>query len=179
MVESTGVSALAIHARRREERPRDPAHWDEVTSIVASGLSIPTILSGDVWTHSDFDRCRQETGVSSVMAARGATRNLSIFRTEGTVPLNDVLKEYCKKVRKMRLCVTEAACDRIHRILLQAIDYETLHANAKYVLLYMADSPKSSEYFEGICSSKSIEKTRYAEESSAHLVALTIESIGN
>jgi len=66
-----------------------------------------------------------------------------------------------------------------HRILLQAIDYETLHANAKYVLLYMADSPKSSEYFEGICSSKSIEKTRYAEESSAHLVALTIESIGN
>jgi tRNA-dihydrouridine synthase 2 len=99
MVESTGVSALTIHARTRDERPRDAAHWDQIKTITSSfAWGIPLVLNGDVWSYSDFERARVETGVSSVMTARGAMKNASIFRPEGMLPLDDVMVNYCKKV---------------------------------------------------------------------------------
>ncbi|KAE8010445.1 hypothetical protein FH972_006816 [Carpinus fangiana] len=95
-IEKTGVSALAVHGRRVADRPRDPAKWSEIADIVAA-LSIPVIANGDVFEYDDFQHIKDATGASSVMVARGALWNASIFSPEGKVPWDDVKREYIRK----------------------------------------------------------------------------------
>ena len=42
LIESTGVSAIAVHGRLREERPRHPNH-DDVIKSIAQAVAIPVI----------------------------------------------------------------------------------------------------------------------------------------
>ncbi|XP_028960210.2 uncharacterized protein [Malus domestica] len=95
-IEKTGVTALAIHGRKVEDRPRDPAKWSEIADVVAS-LSIPVIANGDVFEYEDFQRIKVATGTSSVMVARGALWNASIFCPKGKLPWEDVKREYVRK----------------------------------------------------------------------------------
>ncbi|XP_059624510.1 uncharacterized protein LOC132267360 [Cornus florida] len=95
-IEKTGVSALAVHGRRVADRPRDPAKWSEIADVVAA-LSIPVIANGDVFEYEDFQRIKVATGASSVMAARGALWNVSVFSPHGKVPWEDVKREYVRK----------------------------------------------------------------------------------
>ncbi|KAF0460352.1 FMN-linked oxidoreductase [Gigaspora margarita] len=97
MIESTGVKAIAIHCRTRDERPKDPGHWDIFNDIVENIKSIPIIANGDVFQRSDIIRLRELSNVSSIMIARAAEENVSIFRQEGTLPLEDVVISYIKK----------------------------------------------------------------------------------
>ncbi|XP_058069538.1 uncharacterized protein LOC131218773 isoform X4 [Magnolia sinica] len=91
-IEKTGVSALAVHGRRVADRPRDPAKWSEIADIVAA-LSIPVIANGDVFEYEDFQRIKNATGASSVMVARGALWNASIFSPKGKLAWEDVKRE--------------------------------------------------------------------------------------
>ncbi|KAJ7943810.1 tRNA-dihydrouridine synthase [Quillaja saponaria] len=95
-IEKTGVSALAVHGRKVADRPRDPAKWSEIADIV-SALSIPVIANGDVFEYEDFERIKDVTGASSVMVARGALWNASIFSAKGKVLYEDVKREYIRK----------------------------------------------------------------------------------
>ncbi|KAK9228508.1 hypothetical protein WN944_021459 [Citrus x changshan-huyou] len=95
-IEKTGVSALAVHGRKVVDRPRDPAKWGEIADIVAA-LSIPVIANGDVFEYDDFQRIKTATGASSVMAARGALWNASIFSSQGKLHWEDVKREYVRK----------------------------------------------------------------------------------
>lgn len=95
-IETTGVSALAVHGRRVADRPRDPAKWSEIADVV-SALTIPVIANGDIFEYDDFQRIKVDTGASSVMAARGALWNASIFSPEGKLPWEDVKREYVRK----------------------------------------------------------------------------------
>ncbi|MCL7041210.1 hypothetical protein MKW94_028908 [Papaver nudicaule] len=95
-IEKTGVSAVAVHGRKVEDRPRDPAKWNEITDVVAA-LSIPVIVNGDVFEYEDFQRIKAATGASSVMVGRGALWNASIFFPEGKLPWEEVKREYVRK----------------------------------------------------------------------------------
>ncbi|GAY35174.1 hypothetical protein CUMW_278120 [Citrus unshiu] len=95
-IEKTGVSALAVHGRKVVDRPRDPAKWGEIADIVAA-LSIPVIANGDVFEYDDFQRIKTAAGASSVMAARGALWNASIFSSQGKLHWEDVKREYVRK----------------------------------------------------------------------------------
>lgn len=97
IIESTGVSALAVHCRLIDERPRHPAHWERL-SLIRSALSpaFPLIANGDVFQYADFNRVR-DTGASSVMVARAAMWNPSVpFRAAGVLPLDDVISRYIR-----------------------------------------------------------------------------------
>jgi len=66
---------------------------------VAKAVSIPVIANGVslmVKTFDDIEKCRQETGCSSVMLARAAQWNPSVFRKEGRLPATQVITEYIK-----------------------------------------------------------------------------------
>ncbi|XP_068721915.1 tRNA-dihydrouridine(20) synthase [NAD(P)+]-like isoform X3 [Montipora capricornis] len=81
LVESTGIVALAVHGREKHERPRDPVHIDVIREV-AKAVSIPVIANGVsalVKTFDDIEKYRLETGCSSVMLARAAQWNPSIF----------------------------------------------------------------------------------------------------
>ncbi|KAG0613157.1 hypothetical protein M758_6G080900 [Ceratodon purpureus] len=96
-IEKTGVAALAVHGRRVPDRThRDPAKWDGIREVV-SALSIPVIANGDVLEYDDFRRIKDATGTSSVMVARGAMWNASVFRPEGPLFWEDVKREYVRK----------------------------------------------------------------------------------
>ncbi|VAH34263.1 tRNA-dihydrouridine(20) synthase [NAD(P)+]-like [Triticum dicoccoides] len=95
-IEKCGVPALAVHGRKVKDRPRDPAKWDEIADVV-SALSIPVIANGNVFEYEDFKRIKDATGATSVMAARGALWNASIFSAKGKVPWEDFKREYVRK----------------------------------------------------------------------------------
>ncbi|CAM6127752.1 unnamed protein product [Calypogeia fissa] len=95
-IEKTGVAAIAVHGRKIADRPRDPAQWDGIAEVV-SALSIPVIANGDIFEYADFERLRQSTGAASVMVARAACWNPSVFRKEGKLPYEDVKMEYLRK----------------------------------------------------------------------------------
>ncbi|XP_050872382.1 uncharacterized protein LOC127074990 isoform X2 [Lathyrus oleraceus] len=114
-IEKTGVHAIAVHGRYVLDRPRDPAKWSGIADVV-SALSIPVIANGDVFEYDDFQRIKSATGMfahvprlslpkgclgssraSSVMAARGALWNPSIFSPEGEVSYEVTQKQYIRK----------------------------------------------------------------------------------
>lgn len=49
--------------------------------------------------YTDIEAFQQAAGASSVMIARAAMWNPSIFRREGLCPLKEVMQEYIKYVR--------------------------------------------------------------------------------
>lgn len=133
-IESCGVAAIGVHGRRIPERPREPAHLDQVERLAAA-VRVPLIVSGDMWTRdSALEMMRR--GVASAMFARGALRNPSLFRREGELPLLTAMRDY------IRLCV----------------DTENVANNAKYTLLQMfrhANATKMPEVI-GITRSKTL-----------------------
>lgn len=116
-IETTGVKALGVHGRWKEERSTSPCHCDYIKKI-SEVISIPLIANGGsniINTYEDIEKFKKETKCNSVMLARAAMWNPSIFRKEGLLPVQDVAKEYVKL----------------------AIDYDSYPTNLKYVLCKM------------------------------------------
>jgi tRNA-dihydrouridine synthase 2 len=131
MIEQTGVSAIAVHARYVSQRPRDPAHLDQLEQIV-SAVSIPVIANGDAFEHADINKIRQLTKCSSIMIARGALWDPSIFSNHG-MHLHTCayhLIRYCRR-------------------------YETHFLACKYILQKMFEHREStSNHFKSLVQSK-------------------------
>ncbi|XP_058010370.1 uncharacterized protein LOC131183793 isoform X1 [Hevea brasiliensis] len=81
---------------RAADRPRDPARWSEI-AVVVSALSVPVIANGDVFDYGDFERIEVATGASSVIVARGALLNASVFSPEGKGYWEEVKGDCVKK----------------------------------------------------------------------------------
>lgn len=77
-IESTGVAAVAVHGRTREQMYMGRADWSYIKAVKDS-LLIPVIGNGDVWTPEDALRMMRETGCDAVMIGRGAQGNPWIF----------------------------------------------------------------------------------------------------
>lgn len=100
MVERCGINALAVHGRTRDQRDQHPADWSAIAQIKAA-LQIPLVLNGDVFCFEDFERARRETGADSVMTARGALANASIFGPQA-VDTVTVARRYVDKAVQLR-----------------------------------------------------------------------------
>ncbi|KAL8622107.1 hypothetical protein ACOMHN_056592 [Nucella lapillus] len=126
LIESTGVAALAVHGRTKVERPQHKNRNDTIKAV-AQSLSIPVIANGgskEISQHTDIEAFRRAAGASSVMIARQAQWNCSIFRKEGRLPLYHVIRAYLK----------------------YAFQYDNNDINTKYCVLQMMhetmDSPE-------------------------------------
>ena len=65
-----GANELTVHARSKVDGYKPPAYWEYITEI-REALNIPVIANGEIWTVSDFERCRHITGCDSFMLGRG------------------------------------------------------------------------------------------------------------
>ena len=74
-----GISSLVVHARTRDEGYRPPAHWEWIAKIRES-VGVAVIANGEVWTATDYQRCRQVTGCDDVMIGRGAVADPFLAR---------------------------------------------------------------------------------------------------
>lgn len=107
-------------------------HCDVIKKI-ATNLSIPTLANGgskEIEKHADIYRFKKQCSASSVMIARAAQWNASIFRPEGLLPLEDVIKDFLK------IC----------------IDYDNTPSNTKYcvqmMLRELQETPKGKKFLE-------------------------------
>lgn len=132
-LEKTGIVALGVHCRTRAERPANPAHWDRLVRITKEITSIPIIANGDIFEPEHVDSILKRTGASSVMIARGAIINPSIFSRDKLLPQSQAVKKY------LQYCV----------------DYQIQYQNAKYTLMQMYDDPKTQQFLK-LQASKSL-----------------------
>lgn len=65
-----GVDQLVVHARTRQQGYKPPAHWEWVARI-QDVVSVQVLANGDIWSLADWQRCREVSGVESVMIGRG------------------------------------------------------------------------------------------------------------
>lgn len=129
---ATGIAAIGIHARTRDERPQNPPHPD-VVRAVASAVDIPIIANGGsrhMHTYEDLRKFQELCGADSVMVARAAQLNVSIFRKEGLLPMDELIEKY------LRLCV----------------DYDNAPHNTKYcvqsILKELQETPRGKRFLQ-------------------------------
>lgn len=68
------VDAIALHARVREELYAGTPHYDLVGDL-RSDMSVPLIISGNIYSPEDAIRAMNLTGADAVMVARGGVGN--------------------------------------------------------------------------------------------------------
>ena len=79
ILEDTGIQAIAVHGRTKEQGYSGEANW-EVIGQVVQAVRIPVIGNGDITNAHDVAKRRAETGVAGIMIGRGAMSAPWIFR---------------------------------------------------------------------------------------------------
>ena len=79
MAENRGLSAVALHARTREQGYSGQARWEWIAAV-KDAVKIPVIGNGDVRTPEDACAMVTQTGCDAVMIGRMAPSNPWIFR---------------------------------------------------------------------------------------------------
>jgi len=79
MAESCGLSAVALHARTREQGYSGNARWEWIASV-KQAVKIPVIGNGDIRSPEDACAIVAQTGCDAVMIGRMAPSNPWIFR---------------------------------------------------------------------------------------------------
>ncbi|KAJ2726448.1 tRNA-dihydrouridine synthase 2 [Coemansia sp. Benny D115] len=123
-IAATGISALTVHCRTKTMRPNEKAMWGRLRAIVDEVGDLPVVLNGDITKYAHKEHGCKVTGATSVMTARGAGANPSIFRSEGMLPPLEAAVELT------RVCLRTS----------------NLFLNTKYILLQMHPETKSAEY---------------------------------
>ncbi|MFG6666472.1 tRNA dihydrouridine synthase DusB [Halomonas sp. HNIBRBA4712] len=78
LAEQSGIKALAIHGRHREQRYTGCAEYDTIARV-KSALSIPVIANGDITSPEKAEFVRRYTGADALMVGRAAQGNPWIF----------------------------------------------------------------------------------------------------
>ncbi len=78
-LEDTGIAALTLHARTRNQGFKGQANWSWITRV-KQAVRIPVLGNGDVREPADAARMFAETGCDGVMIGRGAVGNPWLFQ---------------------------------------------------------------------------------------------------
>ena len=73
-LEDAGVDMIAIHARTRKEMYLGSPHYELVKDL-RSKMSVPLVVSGNIYTLDDAINAKNITGADAIMVARGGVGN--------------------------------------------------------------------------------------------------------
>ena len=79
LAEESGLNAVALHARTREQGYAGQARWEYIAAV-KDAVRIPVIGNGDIRSPEDACTMIAETGCDAVMIGRAAPANPWIFR---------------------------------------------------------------------------------------------------
>ena len=107
-LEKAGVAAIGIHARTRKELYSGEPHWDLLKNF-RKEMSVPLMISGNIYTLDDAITALEITGAEAVMVARGGVGNPFLikqinyyFETGEKLPCPTLIEQcnYCLELAK-------------------------------------------------------------------------------
>jgi tRNA-dihydrouridine synthase B len=103
-LEAMGLGWISLHPRSAKQAFSGNADWNKLR-FLKERTSLPVIGSGDLFTASDAFNCLQQTGISTIMFARGALNNPMIFADylkllSGKEPEERSIKELTAMIRR-------------------------------------------------------------------------------
>ena len=107
-LENAGVDAIGIHARTRKELYAGEPHYDLIKDL-RKDMSVPLMVSGNIYTVDDAIKALDITGAEAVMVARGGVGNPYLisqikiyFETGERLPNPSFLEQcnYCLELAK-------------------------------------------------------------------------------
>jgi tRNA-dihydrouridine synthase 2 len=152
-LEFAGVNAVCIHAREVGHESTTPASWNRLQPIVSS-LTVPTIVNGDMYTREDISTVKELSGADSIMLARPALYNTSIFRTrvrkrpmtsheetDDDAPTAEASTSYHEPPPPDTLLLNKSLV--IQQYLMEAIRWDSNPQNVKYVICEMMSNRRA------------------------------------
>ncbi|CAF2033922.1 unnamed protein product [Rotaria magnacalcarata] len=137
-IATTGVHAITIHGRTRDERNNDECRETFIQSIVQQCPPNVVIVanggSTKISSYSDIQNFRLRCGPAhGVMICQAAMWNPSVFRSNGSLPISDVAKRF------LQIC----------------LEFDNHLPNIKYVLQRMyGDLDSENQFYEKMLSTE-------------------------
>jgi len=149
-VAEAGPDALTVHARTRDEGYRPPAHWEYIARIREKVGAVRVFANGDIWSVSDYFRCREVSGCPDVALGRGAMAAPDLaLKIKAAVGLQAALDLNWTQIRQKIL-------PEFYRLSVELRSPEyALSRTKQWTKLLGREYPDSSTYFESIKTFKS------------------------
>lgn len=156
IAENSGISALTIHGRTREQYYSGNADWNIIKEI-KSKINIPVIGNGDVFSIEDAIKMKEETSCDAIMIGRGAQGNPWIFkRIDHYLKTGEILPIPTKEEK------IEVAIKHINLAVKEHGEYVAVREMRKHIGWYlkgMKNSARMRDKINKMESSKEVIKT--------------------
>jgi len=122
-LEKAGVKAITIHCRTREQGYSGKANYEALVGLKET-MSVPLIVSGDIYTPEDAYKALNTTSADGVMIARGGlgnpmlSKNIISYLENGYYEKNVSLKQQAKFALEFadKLIQQKGECIAIHEL---------------------------------------------------------------
>ena len=144
IAEESGISALAIHGRTREQFYSGKADWDIIAEIKQT-INIPVIGNGDVFEVQDAANMLEKTKCDAIMIGRGSQGNPWIFnrinhymKTGEILPEPTLEEKMTTAIKHINLAVAEHG------------EYVAVREMRKHIGWYLKGLKNSAKYRDKI-----------------------------